>query len=437
MVPEAMAQQRWTPESHTLLVRKHAALNGIPESLVFRMIKIESGGNPRAVSKGNYGLMQIRLGTAKAMGYSGDTEGLLDADTNMTYAVKYLAGAYRAADGNPDRAIALYQRGYFYEAKAKGFSPYQRPPTAPPSLLAALQQPAAAPQSALQPEPQTSVRTRQPKRLQAKVVQPVPVTEPAQPAAERTAARLQMQAALPPARQQKASSRRKAEPQVTAKPEPQVEPQNNVQAPPTVWAQPAVQAPPTVVAAVQTSPAVQARPAARAMSVFAGQVASVAPSRRNAKRPVVPPPEPQQEPQESNQPTLASAESVAVAAPSRRRVAQHAAPRPEPQIEPQQNVQAAAPPAHVVAAVAPSSESRSLLDGFQTEFATARGTTPSRTSHAQPTVYTEPRPTRRHRQAAQADSSSGLFSALKKLVEPDKKTRAQPRKVEAKPQPQY
>ena len=462
VVPEAMAQQRWTPESHTLLVRKHAALNGIPESLVFRMIKIESGGNPRAVSKGNYGLMQIRLGTAKAMGYTGDVEGLLDADTNMTYAVKYLAGAYRAADGSHDRAIALYQRGYFYEAKAKGFSPYQRPPTAPPSLLAALQQPAAAPQSALQPEsPQASVRTRQPKRLQAKLVQPVPVTEPAQPAAERTAARLQMQAALPPARQQKASSRRKAEPQVTAKPEPQVEPQNNVQAPPTVWAQPAAQAPPTVVAAVQASPAVQtppavqaspvvqaqpavqappavhARPAARAMSLFAGQVASVAPSRRNAKRPVAPAPEPQREPQENNQPTLASAESVAVAAPSRRRVARHAAPRPESQMEPQQNVQTAAPPAHVVAAVAPSSDSRSLLDGFQTEFATARGTTPSRTPHAQPTVYTEPRPTRRYRQAAQTDSSSGLFSALKKLVEPDKKTRAQPRKVEAKPQPQY
>ena len=32
--------------------------------LVRRVIHIESKGNPRVVSKGNYGLMQIRLGTA-------------------------------------------------------------------------------------------------------------------------------------------------------------------------------------------------------------------------------------------------------------------------------------------------------------------------------------------------------------------------------------
>jgi hypothetical protein len=67
--------------------------------------------------------MQIRLGTAKAMGYSGGADGLLDADTNMTYAVKYLAGAYRAAGGNEARAVSYYQRGYYQQAKAKGFSP--------------------------------------------------------------------------------------------------------------------------------------------------------------------------------------------------------------------------------------------------------------------------------------------------------------------------
>ena len=61
------------------------------------------------------------------MGYAETTEGLLDADTNMTYAVKYLAGAYRAAGGNHDQAIRYYQRGYYYEAKSRGFSPYERP----------------------------------------------------------------------------------------------------------------------------------------------------------------------------------------------------------------------------------------------------------------------------------------------------------------------
>jgi len=89
-----------------------ARANGVPPSLVHRVIMRESGYNARAVYSGNYGLMQIRLGTARALGYGGTPEGLLDPETNMAYAVRYLAGAYRAAHGDEDRAIALYASGY-------------------------------------------------------------------------------------------------------------------------------------------------------------------------------------------------------------------------------------------------------------------------------------------------------------------------------------
>ncbi|ARQ00091.1 transglycosylase SLT domain-containing protein [Pseudorhodoplanes sinuspersici] len=102
------------------LVSSHAAAHGLPPALVHRVIMRESRYNPRAVSKGNYGMMQIRLGTARAMGYRGDAAGLLDPNVNMTYAVKYLAGAYRAAGGNHDRAVALYARGYHDVAKRQG-----------------------------------------------------------------------------------------------------------------------------------------------------------------------------------------------------------------------------------------------------------------------------------------------------------------------------
>jgi soluble lytic murein transglycosylase-like protein len=102
------------------LIAMHAAANNLPEALVRRIIKRESGGNPRVISKGNYGLMQIRLGTARAMGYQGSAAGLLDADTNMTYAVKYLAGAYHTAGGNADRTVHYYAAGYYFAAKSKG-----------------------------------------------------------------------------------------------------------------------------------------------------------------------------------------------------------------------------------------------------------------------------------------------------------------------------
>jgi soluble lytic murein transglycosylase-like protein len=101
-----------------------ASAAGLPASLVERVIRRESGGNARAVHGGNYGLMQIRLGTARAMGYTGAAAGLLDPQTNLTYALRYLAGAYRAAGGNDSRAVALYTRGYYNQAKAQGFSPY-------------------------------------------------------------------------------------------------------------------------------------------------------------------------------------------------------------------------------------------------------------------------------------------------------------------------
>ena len=112
------------------MVARHAAANGVPTSLVHRVIMRESRYNPRAVSKGNYGMMQIRLGTARAMGYTGTASGLLDPEVNMTYAVKYLAGAYQVAGGSEGGAVANYARGYYHQAKRQDLSPYEAPGSA-------------------------------------------------------------------------------------------------------------------------------------------------------------------------------------------------------------------------------------------------------------------------------------------------------------------
>jgi soluble lytic murein transglycosylase-like protein len=120
VVPASAGELRDANGNLDALISKHAAANGIPESLVRRIIKRESGGRAHVISKGNYGIMQIKPATARGMGYTGTAAGLLDADTNMTYAVKYLANAYKVAGGNPDRAVALYAGGYYYAAKAKG-----------------------------------------------------------------------------------------------------------------------------------------------------------------------------------------------------------------------------------------------------------------------------------------------------------------------------
>jgi soluble lytic murein transglycosylase-like protein len=103
------------------LVAAHAAANGVPAALVHRVIIRESRYNPRIVGKGGaMGLMQIKPATARGVGYSGSAAGLLDPETNLTYAVRYLAGAYRLAGGNHNRAVSYYARGYYYAAKGRG-----------------------------------------------------------------------------------------------------------------------------------------------------------------------------------------------------------------------------------------------------------------------------------------------------------------------------
>lgn len=104
------------------LIARYSAEYGVPEKLVHRVVHRESRYNPTAHNRRGpyFGLMQISYPTAKSMGYQGPASGLLDAETNLRYAIKYLRGAYLVADTNHDNAVRLYARGYYFDAKRKG-----------------------------------------------------------------------------------------------------------------------------------------------------------------------------------------------------------------------------------------------------------------------------------------------------------------------------
>ncbi|MGL6208593.1 MAG: transglycosylase SLT domain-containing protein [Paracoccaceae bacterium] len=108
-----------TPELRAL-IQKYAAVHGIPESLLHRVIQRESDYNPGARNGPYYGLMQILPQTAGTMGYRGAPSGLLDAETNLQYAGRYLRGAWLVSKGNEERAVMWYAKGYYYEAKRLG-----------------------------------------------------------------------------------------------------------------------------------------------------------------------------------------------------------------------------------------------------------------------------------------------------------------------------
>jgi soluble lytic murein transglycosylase-like protein len=115
LIPHSASAQR---SQFDTMIATHAQANGVPEALVHRVIVRESRYRPGVVGRGGaMGLMQIKLGTARGLGYTGTAEGLRDPNTNLTYGVKYLAGAYRAAHGDHTRAVGYYASGYYYVAK--------------------------------------------------------------------------------------------------------------------------------------------------------------------------------------------------------------------------------------------------------------------------------------------------------------------------------
>lgn len=99
------------------LVNKMARQYDVPAPLIHRVIQRESDYRAHARNGPYYGMMQIMPATARNMGFTGEDADLLDAETNLIYAVKYLRGAWLLSDGSYDTAVMHYARGYYYVAR--------------------------------------------------------------------------------------------------------------------------------------------------------------------------------------------------------------------------------------------------------------------------------------------------------------------------------
>ncbi|APX69755.1 lytic transglycosylase domain-containing protein [Brucella sp. 458] len=146
------------PKDLDALITKYSVAYDVPERLVRRVVHRESRFNPGARNGPYWGLMQISHPTARGMGYTGSAKGLLDAETNLKYAVRYLSGAYKVAGGDESQAVRYYARGYYYDAKRKGLlqetgldGSWKR--NGPTREAAASIQPASLPEGAAVPIP--------------------------------------------------------------------------------------------------------------------------------------------------------------------------------------------------------------------------------------------------------------------------------------------
>ncbi|EIM27950.1 lytic transglycosylase domain-containing protein [Microvirga lotononidis] len=94
------------------LIARYASENGLPYQLADAVVRLESRYNAGARNGAHLGLTQINVRTAQSLGYQGPAAGLLDAETNLRYGLKYLARAYKLAGGDTCGTILRYQFGH-------------------------------------------------------------------------------------------------------------------------------------------------------------------------------------------------------------------------------------------------------------------------------------------------------------------------------------
>ena len=103
------------------IVQKYAAQNGLAPALVRAVIRTESDGNPRCVSRaGAMGLMQLMPANVKEAGIADP----FDPEQNIAAGTKQLAGLMVQYKGNLDLALAGYNAGPGNVHKYGGVPPF-------------------------------------------------------------------------------------------------------------------------------------------------------------------------------------------------------------------------------------------------------------------------------------------------------------------------
>jgi hypothetical protein len=95
------------------LIERESLAIGLPPALADAVMAVESRYNPGVVGMdGEVGLMQVMLPTARMMGFSGTPAELAAPEVNVHYGVRYLAGAWRRANGDLCTATMKYRAGH-------------------------------------------------------------------------------------------------------------------------------------------------------------------------------------------------------------------------------------------------------------------------------------------------------------------------------------
>jgi hypothetical protein len=95
------------------IINHFAETYGVPLPLAHAVVHHESNYNPNVRgSVGEIGLMQVRLSTARSLGYTGSAQELYNPVVNVEYGMKYLAMARELSGGSICGTILKYNAGH-------------------------------------------------------------------------------------------------------------------------------------------------------------------------------------------------------------------------------------------------------------------------------------------------------------------------------------
>lgn len=110
------------PLRYEAIIANHALANDIPLNLARAVVKHESAFDPDATGQaGEIGLMQIKLATARLMGFKGSAADLYDPATNIRYGMKYLGEARELAGGSECGTLSKYNGGHGTRRMIRGY----------------------------------------------------------------------------------------------------------------------------------------------------------------------------------------------------------------------------------------------------------------------------------------------------------------------------
>jgi soluble lytic murein transglycosylase-like protein len=120
--PKAPATDKLTPEEMRELLAQAGSKHDLDVDLLASVVRAESGGNPRAVSRaGAQGLMQLMPKTATTLGVSNS----FAADENINGGTAYLDSLLKKYHDNLALALAAYNAGPEAVARWHGIPPYR------------------------------------------------------------------------------------------------------------------------------------------------------------------------------------------------------------------------------------------------------------------------------------------------------------------------